>query len=72
MDDGAILTGDSGAWSSEPLRYLTGEPPWPAKRNAMSLTRAGSRFVLFGGGVFGEEYFDDVWSLEVGPVRLYR
>ena len=37
--------------------------PRPSHRNAASLTRAGTRFVLFGGGSFPSVYLNDVWVL---------
>jgi len=40
------------------------QEPWPEERNAMSLTRVGTRALLFGGGVYGRCYFNDVWAFQ--------
>ncbi|KAL1519006.1 hypothetical protein AB1Y20_003275 [Prymnesium parvum] len=42
---------------------------WPAKappvRNAMSMCRVGSRLLVFGGGIYAETYYNDVWCLQL-------
>jgi hypothetical protein len=37
----------------------------PAARNAMSLVAFGSRFLLFGGGIFARRYYSDLWCFEL-------
>ena len=58
-----LLTADPVAWQSlaQPLR-IDAEFGAPCARNAMTITRAAdSCYVLFGGGVFPDAYYNDCW-----------
>ncbi|KAL3918772.1 MAG: hypothetical protein SGPRY_005884 [Prymnesium sp.] len=35
----------------------------PPARNAMTITRVGHTFLVFGGGIFGQKYYSDLWCL---------
>ena len=35
----------------------------PGARNGFTLLRVGAQFLLFGGGVYGEAYYNDVYTL---------
>ena len=54
----SMVKNPSAAGLSEEYSWLR-----PSHRNAASLTRAGTRFVLFGGGSFPSVYLNDVWVL---------
>ncbi|CAE8647699.1 unnamed protein product, partial [Polarella glacialis] len=37
----------------------------PEERNGFAMVSAGTKFVVFGGGVFGEKYYNDTWVLDL-------
>ena len=37
----------------------------PQPRNAMTMTGFGSRYLVFGGGIFAEKYYNDLWIFEL-------
>ena len=37
----------------------------PRPRNGMTITRVDERMVMFGGGVFAREYYNDLWGMEL-------
>ena len=46
-------------------RQNSNNEEWPRARNSFSLTRLGNRhLVVFGGGVYQQNYFDDTFALE--------
>jgi len=63
----ALGSSERGAFSSSPVIFPAGGLT-PSPRNGMTLTSVdvtSSRFVLFGGGVYQEAYFNDMYLLDM-------